>query len=1113
MRTVRNLYAPLTNQENRYLSRAIPVILSFTVLTGSLFAQDMVTRKVFTQYKAKGLSMWPGGQGEDVFLAPILVGPTWNSVGEVGKISDLVIPEMEFGLFTTPEQNLGSIGAKVRVSTSGEMGLQIKPWYNGGTIDVDYQGGVVMSFPRFPTVGEMVTVKATFATNGGSSFKTTSPDFGASFAAAFKVNGKATTEAKFLGESLWNGKVFDDFSIGGEPKSLSNENFKFSIPGNINTMVSLLNPLPFGAMIFKPEVSTIGSMPNDKGVIQKTAFGKFLTVETDLLAWISKLFGMGGSALKPVNGNVTIPGTDFNVSWDLVKAFINMDVGFSSTYTLTPKHSIVLKVYNSNNQLIASGSSPRTFPMPEGGVKIVPTLTVDFELHNQLGLGAGGAIGLTPIKVTAKGSIGSGEHGKNVDFNFDPATTNLQLDPKGSSSLVDAKFQLEWDPADRTRELTPIGINTANLLELPRELRTGADASLVADLLAYETDQGTDFKKLNVQPEQGRTFLFNNSTQLQAKIQRAESMESFNVNYAKFNNTDLELLIPKAALKPGHWFLTIVESTTNSQGQPRSATWIVPVTVNHKKPVVNSQLNTSEDLGVTTVTNRIVDNGQDRWIYVATQGIYKDTIVYLDGPTGQVKLESDVVADQDVTGKMHMGIKIPAYLVAQLAGKAYTFQVQNQNLKVDQNGQGLPPLISNTQPLFFVAKKPQLTDTYIREANESIVIGNEDVWFDLRGDEFCENTDVYIHSSLLGLTKLESSYSTPSIMRVRLPKALVMDCHNKGIKVANLFAQTNPVSIPATGSQPALQSGGESNAIKLSFAYSKPSVEMIEPSILIRGVASKVRVYGQGIYKPRTLSSDSSSLFFLGKHQISASAVTYAPTEGATVPYVDILISALPDAGILDLTVKNPTSQSAPFQMTNRNGLPSVQAGQVFNAKVGPGRSTEFVVRGGPIYPETEVMVNGKPMAVTMQSISTVLVSLNESALNGLNASQVKGYIENPAPGGGHSKYFIVKLIERDPSKFTILKGSATTPGRSGTLDQEYAISYRGKRTVDSTTVRMIFANLPAGVTLLNSSGTTEGSSFLNVQLNAGREVKFIAKFKGARPGFTAPIPTLVFQD
>lgn len=1113
MRTVKNLYTPLTYWENRYLIRAIPVFLGLAVITASSVAQDTVTRKVFTQYKAKGLSMWPGGQREDIFLSPILVGPTWNAVGEVGGISDLVIPEIPFGLFTTPEQNLGSIGAKVKVSTSGEMGLQIKPWYNGGTVDVDYQGGVVLSFPRFPAVGETVTVKAAFTTNGGSSFKTTTPDFGASFAAAVKVNGKASSEAKFLGETLWNTKVFDDFSVGGEPKSLSNQNFKFSIPGNINTMLSMFNPTPFGALVDKPDVSAIGSMPDAKGVIKKASFGKFLTVETDLLAWISKLFGVGGNALKPFNGNVTLPGTDFNVTWDLVKAFMNMDVGFFSTYTLTPKHMIVLKVYNANNQLIASGPSPRTFPMPEGGVKIVPTLTVDFEFHNQLGLGAGGAIGLTPIKVTAKGSIGSGEHGKNVDFNFDPATTQWQPDPKGSSSLVDAKFQLDWDPEDRTRELTPIGINTASLLELPRELLTGADASPIAHLVAYDVDQGSEFKKINLQPEQGRTFLVTPSTQLKAKIQRAESTETYNINNAKFNNTDLELLIPKSALKPGHWFLTITENTTNSQGQPRNATWIVPVTVNHKKPVVNSQLNTSEDLGVTTVTNRIVDKGRDQWVYVAAEGIYKDTIVYLDSPTGQVKLESDVVADQDITGKMHMGIKIPAYLVSQLAGKAYTFQVQNQNLKVDANGQGLPPLVSNIQPLFFVANKPQVSDTFIQVANQPILFGNEDVWFDLRGDNFCENTDVYLHSSTLALTKLEATYATPAMMRVRLPKSLIMDCHNKGVKVANLFAQTDPVNIPATGGYPAVQSGGESNTIKLSFAYPKPSVDQIDSSILIRGIASKIRIYGQGIYKPRTVSTDPSSLFFLGNHQISASNVTYAPTLGATVPYVDIAISALPDAGILGFMIKNPTSQSAPYQISNRNGLPTVQAGQVFNVKVGPGRSTEFLVRGGPLYPESEVVVNGTSVDADVQSISTVLVSLNESALNALNAPEIKGYIENPSPGGGHSKYFILKVIERDASKFAILKGAATSPGRSGTLDQEYTISYRGKRTVDTTTVRMIFASLPAGVTLLNSNGTSGGSPFLKVQLNNSRELKFTAKFKGARPGFVAPIPTLVFLD
>lgn len=1076
----------------------------------------MMSRQLYTIYQKQGLSLWPSDYNSSGFLNPVLIGPTWNIPSNtIGGIADLEIPEIDFGLFKTPAVNLGKTGATITFGGAGELGLKVAPAYTNGTLDLYYQGGVTLSYDRYPSPGNQTTVTASFTGGGGSYFKTHTPKFGLKFWSDFQVTGFANSKGYFLGDKLWDGNIFDPFSLGGAPKYIG-QITDFGDTTQINQLINQLNPLPVGASIYSPDLSTESTAVWSNGSLNKSQFSRFLSIETDALAWIAMLFGDAGAIFDVLSNEVTIPGSSLVVGWDFCKAYANFDVGYLGDYTVTPQPTISLKVLNSSGQVIASGGTAVTFVMPSDRVTIVPTLSTDFKLRHHLSFGVGGALGITPIAISAKGSIGSGKHAQTYDIDFDPATVEWKGDPSGTTSLFDRTFTLPWSDADKVRTLPSIGVNAASLTDLPREVYPGTYGNLVGFIPAYTADSDKDYYTLSITPEQGRRFFAANAT-FTATFQKPGGTPQ-TLDIAFRDDSDVDIQVPKSLLAPGQYTLTLTDSTKNALGQPRSATWVIPITVFYQTPSFDGQFFKQADRDDETATNRVIDDGTDHDIYVVAHGIYKDTIVVLNGPNGNIPLATDINSDQDLTGKDYIRFTIPKRLASELAGSSQKVQIINRNLKTDASGNPLPPLTSASAALYFVANKPTVGAIKNSTYGGQIPLGDSEILMDLVGTNFTRYTKVYLRGLVTSVddNELPVEYGSSTVLHVRFPTTIMKLVHNLQKFGPNLHADTPVANVPSVSShEPDLVSGGVSNMLAVKFVYPTPALNRVESTALVRQSANKIRVYGDNLFRQPTKVDKQTTRFQLDGRDIDATQLIYPNGVGLIVPYVDISLlasdRAVQQSGNRWFQAYNGPVKSLQAVLTVDNGLPAFADGQTINLKVGPGRTNAATLSGGPCYPETKLYLNGSDVTNKILSLTSISMTVPANVVLPIDNKTANLVMFNPTPGGGSSSPLVVNLLERDPSTIQLTKGALTYDRASDSWAQAVTLTYKGHRNL-SAAGKLLISGLPSGVTLVSPAGSDAGVPYLNVNLAEG-SVKVIAKFRRTGSAAVSYTPSVKFND
>jgi len=133
-------------------------------------------------FTTSGQSMFGlGGQSEAVYHQTF--GTSWSAGGSAGGIYNPTL----FGA------SLGSYGAEVHASTSGNVGLTLDFRANGGTVNAKAPGSVTLTLPTSQTYhpGDLVTIGSTYnatsLSNSNFGFSTQSPTLAASAQFGFRL--------------------------------------------------------------------------------------------------------------------------------------------------------------------------------------------------------------------------------------------------------------------------------------------------------------------------------------------------------------------------------------------------------------------------------------------------------------------------------------------------------------------------------------------------------------------------------------------------------------------------------------------------------------------------------------------------------------------------------------------------------------------------------------------------------------------------------------------------------------------------------------------------------------------------------------------------------------
>lgn len=1118
-------------------------------LSGSARAQSTTQRRLVT-YTDKNQSIWAPGTPGSQLLPAILIGPEFTiPTTKIGDIGELFFPEVDARpLFFIPRTSLGKYGMKIEFGGAFKAGITVHPWYDSGSLDYTYIAGVDVTFPRLPIKGSLTTVTAKFAGATGSNYATTSPQLGAQFGAIGQVSGYANSEAWFANKQLFGGQVFnfDTKSPDNPGEKLIGDLVKFDIPQDVNRAIrelnNVVNPIPIGAEISRPILETKSSYVKPDGTMEARAFGKFLSVQTDLAGWCFALIPAPGGeiAKRLLSGDYRVPGTDYNVAWDFCRTWANLDVGFieknslGPSATTLPKITLVAKNAKTAIVLATGTDGSVTFTMPDEGVTIEPTLDLTLAFRNRFAMGVGGEVGTEPIRVKAKGSLGYGTRIAPVDFDFSVGRYVWKPEASEGALILDKTFDLRAPVEGRVRALGAVGINPKNGFFLPREVWTNPTAPdiFTAKVPAYSTDDANrslqeSFRSVQVDAEQGYTFFANNAT-FTATIAREGGTDTFDLQVDRNpSDPDSSILVrvPSLRLTPGQHTIALNVKSKNDGGQAVEANYRVPLTAYNPRVTTGPQLFSRSDLQPNSQTNRLRVDGTDTTLYAGgSLGVLPTTQVVLDDgtilPNDFSNLDILALAAGLQNGRT-VGFTLSAGLKTQIAGAPHTIKLRAPSLIRGEDGNLLTPFESGPIPIFVVAGVPRIDSFGLDNATvASLPLKEGGYVVELRGQNFSNVTKVKAITPIGAPVELLTEYSEPGVVRVTIPQDLLWVVARANLASLGLRAETPVVAVDADAQNGATTSGGTSVVKTVAFGYLAPSLNRVadpaspaDGTVTIRGRETKVRVYGDNLYLAQG-SLGPATKFTLDGVAIPKERIALPASSqyALTVPYYDITLPAEPAAKVRVLSASNTGTASSVQKVSNESGAPSVTG---FSTPAGADRVKAGVgdvtatISGGPFYPETDYsFINVGYFAVASRTESSVQATIPASFI--ANAGKTMSFhATTPEPGGGDSGARTVTVVEGDGRTISATKGLLSFDRKSNAWKQELTLQYGGNHTLEGD-VQLLFKSLPAGVQLLNGSGSTGGSPFLKVAMSGNAPVKVNALFRRAGTNGVAFTNTVV---
>lgn len=1098
----------LTRSQNRALRAVFWGSATLVAAMPSVaYGQSIYSQSYTAAIQKKGVSLWPTGQGTGNNLSPVLIGPSW-SLGQrsLDAYGELTIPEIRIaGFLISPEIHLGKTGFQIRYEGSGRVGFEIKPYYSGGTMDLSYYGAIrVSGIPSLPVENDTITLTLSYATTNGSYFTTTAPDFGIGADAVFHVTGKASSTGWFLGDTVWDGNIFDPFDKSSSSAILPLTKFNDvdaidRITRAFNQATGVVNPLPIGATILRPTLIVHGdTVVASDGTLSGKGFAPFMNVETDALAWITMFLPPPVSDLVGLlSGDFPIPGTGANVSWDIAKMYANMDLGFRGDYKVTPRPALGVDVYRVNadgtETAIASGGNTVTFRMPNARIRVRPRLTLDLDLTSSVGFAVGGEIGTSPFRVGLDGTIGFGDRKQSYDIDVDPAHLAWKPEPSGSAKFVDKTYRL--DHTERTFDGFTIGL--ANLLELPPTIvpqtSTGADSEgNPLELTAYAQDRDTaNDPRITVfyRPARNYTFFYNSAGSL-LDVEVVPAVPGGPETYFDpferriSGQEELQMTFHSTDLKPGRYTIHTTLKGTNRNGVFKTAQYRTPLNINYARGIFSGAFSPTDDQAFTL--NRVVADGTDQLVYVTARNFYRDTQVVMNGSVILPRQDKE-----DSPGAIQDGqqfwFKVPADVAKRFAGRDNDITLVTRDL----SGDGTGKLISEPRKLFIVANAPTINSiSYKDEANGTLPLGANEVGFEVRGTNLTEVTTLqarWTDGSGARTTLLPTSYSGPSTLRATLEPAFLKEFHTKSADGRlSLVAVTPTVNVPADSFNDDVVSGGSSSPFVVKLVHPKPTITRFEPAILVKDAeATTVKVYGDNLMR------DPSGYYAqkLAAGFDSRATIAYPSGSDPTVPYILVTFpsdsSFLRNVGRHDVRVDYQDVRSDPNYLLTEYGKPTISTATDLRMVVRADGSGLLTIGGGLFYSNSRAFLNGVQISATLESPLSLTLRPTAAQLASVTGSALPLVVNNPAPGGGDSNSVTLHLVEGDPAKFSVKTGPVTFDRASGKYVQNAEVTYKGNRELPDR-IELALRNLPSGVTVDNATGTSNGDPTIRVNTTGG---------------------------
>ena len=807
-----------------------------------------------------------------------------------------------------------------------------------------------------------------------------------------------------------------------------------------------------------------------------------------------------------LSGDAPIPGSGAVVGWDFAKVYADMNLGFTSDYTVSPTASIGVDVFAVSTTgvetlLASSASNAISFAMPNSRIRIRPRASLDLSLAPSLGFGMQGDIGVSPIALRLDGSIGSGSRAETYHVNVDPAHFSWVSDPKGLARVKNATLSLGH--TDQTFDGLYLAL--ANLNDLPPRIYpgsttgTGTTGDAPLEINAYSLDPDTENDPrftVRLAPEQGYTYLYNSPrSRIDAEVVPAATggpEAFFDPTSSQIQGAQaIRMQFRSSDLKPGRYTLHTTVEGTNSTGAFKHAEYRTPFNVNFAQGILDGEFYRDGD--PANAINRSVADGTDKTIQVDpvdARHLYRETEVVMNGTV--VLPSHSVVNDPDlINSGQQLQFTVPAAVAKRFAGTPSTIQLRTRDL----SGDGTACKLSAPKPLFIVAGAPTIIGTQFQDvANKVLPLAADELTFEVDGANFNEATKVnavWTRDGVAKTTPLATAYASPSALRVTVSADFMADFHSHSSD-GQFRVQATTAIVPADLFSPQVTSGGTSAAFGVKLIHIKPTITRFEPRILIRDSgAQTIKVYGDGLLRDPSgfYAQDFRNGFGPG------ASVSYPSGTGLAVPYLLVSLPAnypaLGRTGQTPFVVDYRDVRSDSNMIATENGKPVISTGTLYQA-VMTSTGADLTLQGGPVYgSDTSLYVNGTRVPSVANSTTSITARLLAS-LTGTTASIT---LTNPAPGGGDPNAISVALLEGDPNTVTVSASSLVYDRTANTYRQSFKLGYKGTHDV-SAGVRLVFGNVPSDVTLLNASGVVIGKPYLSTPLMSSQSVAVVATWR-----------------
>lgn len=339
-------------------------------------------------FETSNQSLWGSGGAAVLDDWDYFLGPRWSKSGSAGKVHKKTLvpggclPGWLGGGCWDPVTS--SLGAEIRGSTNGEVGIDLYADWDTGSVNVNYPVGVSLEYPDPWTVkpGELFSISSSYVTDSAASLNTNFPEAHIRADAVFDVFADAGGKVCLAG---CLGGHFTLFDVNKRLNLLdisSNASFEANLPAGTGSIRAAI-----------PDIDTVGIL--DNRALSSSGSNTFLDLDIDLDRVVTNLL-----ALPPLGASVNALGTTFSYNVLDVSAGVALDI--SQNFLFQPDLKVELDLLGKKETFSVGESIELT--MPNYTFDIKPTFMLDNQFFNETTLDIIPDLSLSALSVSAAGA-------------------------------------------------------------------------------------------------------------------------------------------------------------------------------------------------------------------------------------------------------------------------------------------------------------------------------------------------------------------------------------------------------------------------------------------------------------------------------------------------------------------------------------------------------------------------------------------------------------------------------------------------------------------------------------------------------------------------------------